>query len=681
MSPIARLLPTRRLERPSLGTRSRGSRSLEGRTFDSRPPRPPWRERFQLGLLGRISLALVVVALLPLGAASFRLLGMSRDAMSEQVLRTHAVAARTAAARTEAFLAARRAAATLAAGSPALADGGQGPAATELLAALLQATPGAAAVSLRTPAGEEVMRAQRPELAVEAAAALTVEPAAELAVTRHGGAPWLRLEVPLPDGRGRLQLVCDLAPLAAELRPEELGEHAAMAVVDRRGAVVVGPSAATTAFPASMLAAARSGRIAGASRFGGDVGDDDAVLGAYAPVASAPWVVLSRQPAAVAESTARALRGRTLIALAFAVALALATTAAARQTIVRPLRALVAAQQRLAGTSGRALAGGEIAQLEASFVELERRLREREALDEVFLGRYQVQAVVGEGAMGTVFRAWDPALERPVAIKTVRFDRTLASERAELQVRLLGEAVTAARLTHSNVVGVYDVQQSPGVAFLAMEYVDGVSLERHLNARGHLPAAEAVAVAQGIARGLAAAHQRGVVHQDVKPANVLLGRDGAVKVVDFGISQVIGACRHQDADEPGTLVGTPGFMAPEMLRGGGPPVPAGDLFALGVTLYRMLTGAMPFGGRSVGDVLQRTLRVEPPPPGALAPESPSELDELVMSLLEKDPARRCPSAEEALCRLEALAARSPVMGGWRQVEPDQVVTCSPLRAC
>jgi serine/threonine-protein kinase len=606
--------------------------------------------RRRLGLLGRISLALVLVALLPLAAASYRLLEASREALAEQVLRTHAVAARTAAARVDAFLAARRFVADAAAESSALANDPASPAAADALAALLQAAPEVAALSLRAPGGEEVIRAQRPELASVVATVLAAPDAGSVAVVRLAGEPWVRLASALPGQRGTLLLVCDLEPLVRSLALEELGDQAELVLASRRGDALNGSAAALGAWPGALRAAALSGRLAGAGRYGEG---DEAVLGAFAPVDQAPWVVLSRQPVTVAEVTARTLRRRALLACALAAALAVGGSAAARQTIVRPLRELLAAQRRVAGIDGRVDAmveRGEIAQLAASFAEIERRLREREALDEVFLGRYQVQAVVGQGAMGTVFRAWDPALERPVAIKTVRFDRALEGERRELTRRLLNEAVTVARLAHPNVVGVYDVQQSPEVAFLAMEYVDGISLERHLAARGRLDAAEAVTVALGIARALVAAHERGVVHHDVKPANVLLGRDGTVKVVDFGISQVLGSL----ADAPGTIFGTPGFLPPEALRGGdyGPP---GDLFALGVTVYQMLTGTLPFAGRSIGELVRQTLEAEPPPPSARVAGVAPELDGLVAELLAKDLARRCGSAVEAARRLEALA--------------------------
>ena len=178
--------------------------------------------------------------------------------------------------------------------------------------------------------------------------------------------------------------------------------------------------------------------------------------------------------------------------------------------------------------------------------------------------------VLGVGGMGTVFRGWDPKLERPVALKTVRLGSEFGeAERKQLAVRLLREAITAARFQHPNIVAVHDAAHAPGGAFVAMELVEGQSLERFLWERGRLPPELVIPLGAAVARALAAAHGHEIVHRDIKPGNVLLGRDGAIKVVDFGISATIAEALRADGTQ---VLGTPGYIAPELLQGdpGGP---------------------------------------------------------------------------------------------------------------
>ena len=186
------------------------------------------------------------------------------------------------------------------------------------------------------------------------------------------------------------------------------------------------------------------------------------------------------------------------------------------------------------------------------------------------------------------------------------------------------EAVTAARFSHPNVVAVYDVEESPEGAYIAMELVEGISLERLLLQRGRLRPAEVIPLGAAIARGLAAAHARDIVHRDVKPANVMLGRDGSIKVTDFGIADLIAASVRAD----GLVFGTPGYLPPEALRGAGHNR-AGDLFALGVVLYECLAGVKPFGGghrrlgHRPGHALRRHPAARSPGRGAAAPRARS----------------------------------------------------------
>jgi hypothetical protein len=606
-------------------------------------------------LLTRVALALGAVGLLPLAISYFGLVGVNREALFNQVLNTHALAARTAAARVDAFLETRLSLARGVAANRALADP-RSPAAQELLAGSLQAWSdlGVEAVAVVNAQGGEVMRAQLKGASPDVARGLALAgggAAGPVEAVPGTKPPMIRISAPLPAGVGSLVLACSGAQLAGVAHPEELGGEAELAVADHGGRVVVGDARSLAPFPQSLIGAALAGRVAGAGRYRGRDGEE--VLGAYAPVAVAGWAVLSSQPARVAEAVAARLRRQSALALGAALLLIAALIALAWAAVVRPIRDLAREQRELA-RAGPAPAGrDEIDDLRRSFEALRRGLDERRALDDVFLGRYQVIELLATGGMGAVFRGWDPKLQRAVALKTLRLVGDLPMDkRAQRIEQLVREAVTAARFSHSNVVAVYDVAESPEGAYIAMELVEGISLERLLLQRGRLRPAEVIPLGAAIARGLAAAHARDVVHRDVKPANVLLGDDGSVKVTDFGIADLIAAAARAD----GLVFGTPGYLPPEALRGSGHDR-AGDLFALGVVLYECLAGVKPFGGLEVPDVVQSTLfgTVKPLRP-RVEGDLPQELELIVLQLLERDPVLRPSSAAAVADELDRLAA-------------------------
>ncbi len=272
------------------------------------------------------------------------------------------------------------------------------------------------------------------------------------------------------------------------------------------------------------------------------------------------------------------------------------------------------------------------------------------------LGRYEVLDLIGEGSMGTVFRGWDPKLQRVVALKTVKLDldRHGSHSRADLVSRLLREAVMGARFSHPNIVAVFDVGDVPPSAFIAMEFVEGPSLERLLLYHERLSVQQVVHLGLQVARALAVAHDGELVHHDVKPGNVMLGPDGVVKVTDFGLANWIS----EMVENSGRVFGTPGFLAPEALRGEGYQK-ASDLFGLGAILYRCLTGLQAFPGRTIAGIVAHTLGGVVTPPSELAPHVPPELDRLILQLLARQPAERPASAREAAQRLEALVESPP----------------------
>ncbi len=282
--------------------------------------------------------------------------------------------------------------------------------------------------------------------------------------------------------------------------------------------------------------------------------------------------------------------------------------------------------------------------------ELEESLADPQVVDNVFMGRYEVHEVIGKGAMGVVFRGWDPRLKRPIALKTLRLDQ-LTNDRARRRSisRLLEEAITVARFNDPNIVAVYDVADGPRSAFIAMELVEGPSLEQVLKRLGKLPADQVIPLAIGIASGLATAHQHRIVHRDVKPGNVLLGSDGSIKVTDFGVAFLVSSL----ASEEGKIFGTPGYLPPETLMSEGYSE-AGDLFSLGVTLYQCLTGERAFRGANIHQRMLSTLNDEVIPPDALVAGIPPELDRLVLQLLEKQAKDRPASARELVAQLTAV---------------------------
>ncbi|MDY7091414.1 MAG: serine/threonine protein kinase [Acidobacteriota bacterium] len=600
------------------------------------------RPRVRLGLLPRLLLALALVGLVPLVMVTADRQRVE-ESLREQVLRTHALAARNTADRVAGYLDLHRAVADALANNPQVYGDPSSPATGELLAGLLQGQETVYALALTNIEGEEFLRAQRREGAAAAEVALRAPTSREVTHLTADGGEWLRLDIPFADASGMVRLLATARPLAELLRPKEIGREAELVVADEGGRVVAGSLASLDELPPSLVAKAVSGRISGAA------GEDEAVVGAFSPVPAVPWVVISTQPREVAEAVAARLRLRTRMAVAGAIFAVLVLSLAAWASVVRPIRDLVRAQRALVGLTTTP-GGTEIEQLQESFSVLERRVKAREALDEVFLGRYQVLEVLGEGGMGTVFHGWDPTLQRPVALKTLRLTQEMEEETRRKRVsELLHEAVAAARINHPNVVAVYDVVEKDELAFIAMEMVEGRSLEDFLGFHRRLSPGQVVSVGRQIALALGAAHERGIVHHDVKPGNVLLGPDGEIKVVDFGISRFLSSL----AEEKDKVFGTPGYLPPEALRGKG-YTEAGDLFGLGAILYNCLTGLRAFPGTSVRDVVTRTLYDEPPPPSESAPGVPPELEAVILKLLAKDPEQRFSSAGRVARALAVL---------------------------
>ncbi|MFI6119840.1 serine/threonine-protein kinase [Streptomyces sp. NPDC051064] len=269
----------------------------------------------------------------------------------------------------------------------------------------------------------------------------------------------------------------------------------------------------------------------------------------------------------------------------------------------------------------------------------------------VLAGRYRLGEVLGRGGMGKVWRAQDEVLHRTVAVKELTAGLYVAeADRAVLHARTQKEARAAARITHPGVVTVHDVIEYDNRPWIVMQYVDGPSLADATKESGEVEPREAARIGLHVLSALRAAHGAGVLHRDVKPANVLLARDGQVLLTDFGIAAIEG---DSTITRTGELVGSIDYLAPERVRGGDPG-PASDLWSLGATLYTAVEGSSPFRRTSPISTMQAVVTEEPPPPlrgGALGP--------VIIALLRKDPADR-PTAEEAeRMLLDAMEGRKP----------------------
>jgi serine/threonine-protein kinase len=262
------------------------------------------------------------------------------------------------------------------------------------------------------------------------------------------------------------------------------------------------------------------------------------------------------------------------------------------------------------------------------------------------LGRYVITDHIGRGAMGVVYRARDPIIDRVVALKTI--DPHLSGDALrEFNERFFHEAKSAGRLSHPNIVTIYDAGEADGVAYIAMECLEGPSLRQILDDHPPLAVSRSLEIAAQVARGLAYAHEHGVVHSDVKPANVILVNGRRPKITDFGIARVAGV-------HSGELIGSPKYMSPEQVRGEALDGRT-DVFSLGTVLYELLTGKQPFTGEDVPSIVNAVLTHEPPPPSTLNPRVTPEVDRIVARMLAKRVGDRYTSARRVMRHLGELA--------------------------
>src|ERR687887_551682 len=288
-------------------------------------------------------------------------------------------------------------------------------------------------------------------------------------------------------------------------------------------------------------------------------------------------------------------------------------------------------------------------------------------------GRYRLDAQIGTGGMSTVYRAFDQTLERQVAIKLMH--REIASDSDQLE-RFRREARAVAQLSHPHIVGVIDAGEDEGRPYIVFEYVEGATLKERIRHLGRLPVDEAIAYAIEIARALGCAHAHGIVHRDVKPQNVLIDEEGSAKVTDFGIARSL---NEEGLTADGRVLGTTDYVSPEQALGHDVNGQS-DIYSLGVVLYEMLVGDVPFHGETQVSVAMKHVREDMPDLQSRRPEASATLASVLDRMTDKDLKRRYPDVPSLVADLEEALAIEAARSGKSTGEATAVLRTLPPRA-
>lgn len=265
----------------------------------------------------------------------------------------------------------------------------------------------------------------------------------------------------------------------------------------------------------------------------------------------------------------------------------------------------------------------------------------------IFDGRYRIQRIIGLGGMAVVFEAEDLLMHRTVAVKMLKEG---VGDDATSVKRFINESKAVSMLSHPNIVSIYDVSVREDLKYIVMEHIRGITLKNYMSRKGKLPVREAVSFTEQILRALDHAHSKGIIHRDIKPQNIMLLKNGMIKVADFGIAKLPSAETVTVTDK---AIGTVYYISPEQASGK-PIDPRSDLYSVGVMLYEMVTGTLPFSADSPVSVALMQIHNTPRPPRALCPELPLGLQQIILRAIEKDPDRRYQSAREMLRHIVAL---------------------------
>ncbi len=256
------------------------------------------------------------------------------------------------------------------------------------------------------------------------------------------------------------------------------------------------------------------------------------------------------------------------------------------------------------------------------------------------LGKYQIESVLGKGAMGVVYKAFDPNIARHVAIKTIHKNLLNTEMGREMLARFRTEAQAVGRLAHPNIVGIFEFDQDQGTPFFVMEFVEGQDLKSFVKDGRVLSPQDIVGIIDPVLQALAYTHQLGIVHRDIKPANVFITDKGVVKIADFGIARL----EDSEMTQVGTVLGTPSYMSPEQCVGSVVDARS-DLFSVGVMLYELLTGQKPFRGDQSTVIMTQVINTDPEPPSRLNKQVPAAFDPVLKKALAKNVNQRYQTAE------------------------------------
>jgi len=297
------------------------------------------------------------------------------------------------------------------------------------------------------------------------------------------------------------------------------------------------------------------------------------------------------------------------------------------------------------------------------------------------LGRYEVVAELGKGAMGVVYQANDPMLNRMVAIKTINMEEAGHEGMAEYEARFYTEAKAAGGLNHPNIIIIYDIGKSGHLVYMAMEFIEGRELREMLVEGQPLPVLQAVEIAAQVGEGLAYAHQHNVVHRDIKPANIMITPEGRAKIADFGIARMRSS---ETRTQTGVILGSPKYISPEQVVGKRADHRS-DIFSLGVILYQGLTGVTPFNGEGLSALMYQITNHDPVPPSTVNPQVPVMLDYIIAKVLAKAPDARYQSAADFAndlreCRVQMETGQQGISAVITATRPIPPVTLASVQA-
>ena len=283
--------------------------------------------------------------------------------------------------------------------------------------------------------------------------------------------------------------------------------------------------------------------------------------------------------------------------------------------------------------------------------------------------RYQIQELIGEGGMAVVYKAMDNRLNRSVAVKIMR-DEFAADE--DFKRRFCSESQAVAMLSHPNIMAVYDVSHNDNIEYIVMELINGITLKQYLDKKGAIGWRETLHFAKQIAKALVHAHERGIIHRDIKPQNIMLLRDGTIKVADFGIA----ALENEASEMTGQAIGSIHYIAPEQARGEYPNA-RGDVYSLGIVMYEMLTGELPYTGNTLSEIALKHLEAKPIPPHEIVQDFPPQLEGIILKAMDPNADERYQSAADLLDALEEFTESQAEEAEAEEKIPDEVV---PVRS-